>query len=414
LSESVHERANLPPPLMTSEPGSFARYTIRERKPGILRQVIEDKDYPREILQDLEALQVELVTGPMQPLREKAPDAQAWNQALCSRQGKSWHQIDWLFAETFFYRRLLEAVRYFQPGPWNRRDPFGKQKRAQDAVAVQQLADSWWQLAGIQPATACDLFLHCCLWGNQADLSYADVAARASGGLATGDKRQYLLIDHTRIARSFLAGGLQRVAFINDNAGTELLCDLALADFLLVQGWVQEVIFHLKDHPFFVSDAMTDDLHALVTLLKAADDAGMQGLGARLDQHLSARRLILKDDSPADGQGQSFWTSHHRFRDMPRRLRRTLQEAGLIIIKGDANYRRLLGDRRWPHTTRLEDATAYFPAPFLTLRTLKSEVMVGLQPGQVEALQAEDPDWLVNGKRGIIQFVAGRQAQANP
>jgi hypothetical protein len=35
----------LPPPLMTSELGSFARRTIVERKPQIIRQVIEDNDY---------------------------------------------------------------------------------------------------------------------------------------------------------------------------------------------------------------------------------------------------------------------------------------------------------------------------------------------------------------------------------
>lgn len=407
------ETTTLPPPLMTSEPGSFARYTIRERKPGILRQLIDDSDYPQEIVQELDALLAELATGPMRPLRENAPDAQAWNQAISSRRAESWHDIDWLFAETFFYRRILEAVRYFQPGPWERRDPFGEQKRAHDAIAVQQLADSWGQLASLQPAAACDLLLRCCLWGNQADLSYAAVAARASGGLDTGEKQKYLLIDHTQIARSFLASGLQRVAFINDNTGTELLCDLALADFLLVQGWVQEVVFHVKFHPFFVSDAMIEDVQAMVSLLKATDDTAMRGLGSRLHQHLSAQQLVLKDDAPAGGQGQGFWTSHHRFREMPPRLRRTLQEAGLVIIKGDANYRRLLGDRHWPHTTRLEDATAYFPAPFLTLRTLKSEVMVGLQPGQAAALRTEDPDWLVNGKRGIIQFAAGRLATCN-
>ncbi len=31
--------------------------------------------------------------------------------------------------------------------------------------------------------------------------------------------------------------------------------------------------------------------------------------------------------------------------------------------------------------------------------------MVGLKAGQAEALQAEDPAWLINGKRGVIQLV---------
>jgi hypothetical protein len=53
----------------------------------------------------------------------------------------------------------------------------------------------------------------------------------------------------------------------------------------------------------------------------------------------------------------------------------------------------------------MEDVTSYFPASFVVLRTLKGEIMVGLQPGQAEAVAAEDPHWLTNGKRGVIQFI---------
>jgi hypothetical protein len=68
------------------------------------------------------------------------------------------------------------------------------------------------------------------------------------------------------------------------------------------------------------------------------------------------------------------------------------------------NYRRLLDDRHWPHTARLQEIAAYFPAPFLVLRTLKGEIQVGLAPDQAEALAAEDPEWLINGRRGLVQF----------
>lgn len=68
-------------------------------------------------------------------------------------------------------------------------------------------------------------------------------------------------------------------------------------------------------------------------------------------------------------------------------------------------YRRLLDNARWPYTGRMEEIAAYFAASFLVMRTLKSEIMVGLEPGQAEELGAQDPDWLINGKRGIIQLV---------
>jgi hypothetical protein len=194
-----------------------------------------------------------------------------------------------------------------------------------------------------------------------------------------------------------LAGGLQRVDFVNDNVGMELLFDLALADFLLVQGWVRTVVFHLKDRPFFVSDAMPKDVQMTISLLRAAPDAAVQELGARLYDHLEAGRLIPKDDP--------FWTSSLMFRHLAPSLRADLARSNLVILKGDVNYRRLLDDRHWPHATRMEEIAAYFPASFLVLRTLKGEIMVGLEAGQAEALAAEDSTWLINGKRGIIQLV---------
>ena len=45
------------------------------------------------------------------------------------------------------------------------------------------------------------------------------------------------------------------------------------------------------------------------------------------------------------------------------------------------------------------------PAPFVSLRTLKAELIVGMAEGQAEAIKAVDPDWLVNGERGVIHYV---------
>ena len=53
----------------------------------------------------------------------------------------------------------------------------------------------------------------------------------------------------------------------------------------------------------------------------------------------------------------------------------------------------------------MDEIAAYFPTPFLVLRTLKGEIMIGLQAGQAESLTAQDPAWMINGKRGSVQLV---------
>jgi uncharacterized protein with ATP-grasp and redox domains len=345
----------------------------------------------------VEALRDEIASGSIQPLLEPARDVEDWNNELRRYAGKTWLEIPWYFAESYFYRKLLEATGYFPPGAGQGCDPFGKQKEIQMVGDVQRLSSIWEQIATLEHADRFEALLHSSLWGNRADLSNFTVKEKARAGLATIAERHLILIDHTDQIRERLAGGLERLDFICDNVGSDLLFDLALVDFLLELGWAQQIHLQLKGQPFFVSDAMPEDALHSVALLNAVPDPAMQALGARLELRLDEARLVFDSDP--------FWTSWQMFREMPLHLREQLASAGLVLLKGDVNYRRLLDDRHWPHTTRLETACDYFPGPFVALRTLKGEIMAGLQPGQAEALQAEDPAWLINGKRGIIQLV---------
>jgi uncharacterized protein with ATP-grasp and redox domains len=382
---------------MTSEPGSFARGTIVERKPQIITQVIADHDYPVEVVAALHAFCDEIASQPMQPLREQGADTALWNAELARYAGRTWLEVPWYFAETFFYRKLLEAVRYLRPGPWHAVDPFGPQKRQQEAGALARLEASWDQLAHLESHVLFETLLHSALWGNRADLSNLTVKEQALAGLAAQDEKHLLLIDHSAEVHRLLAAGVQRVDFINDNVGLDSLFDLALADFLLAQGWVQQVVMHLKDRPFFVSDAMPQDIDAMVAALAQSSNSSVRDLAARLADALASGRLLLKT--------APFWTSFEMFRDMPAELQADIGRAALAIVKGDVNYRRLLDDRHWPPTTRMEDVAAYFPTSFVALRTLKGEIMVSLAAGQAEQLAVEDPTWLINGKRGVVHFV---------
>jgi len=388
---------SMPPPLMTSEPGSFARYTIVERKPQIIQQVLNNNAYEPDIVSALQAFEDEIVHHSIHPLHESAKDTEFWNTALSAYAGKTWLEVPWYFAETYFYRRLLEAVRYFQPGAWQGRDPFGEQKRKQMEADIKRLAPEWDRFFTQEPGARFEWLLHSSLWGNRTDLSHFSLKAEVDTRLDTLTHRHLILINHTAQVYEYLAAGVRRVDFVSDNAGREFFFDLALADFLLQEGRARQVLMHLKNQPFFVSDAMPDDFHLSIALLKTAPAVKMRELDSRLEDALAAQRLKATSDP--------FLTTCLMYRQMPANLKRQLAQADLVLLKGDVNYRRLLDDAHWPFTTRMEDVIGYFPAPCAVLRTLKGEIMVGLQPGQADAIAAEDPQWLTNGKRGVIQLI---------
>jgi hypothetical protein len=225
-------------------------------------------------------------------------------------------------------------------------------------------------------------------------LSY-EVAAHLGRTGPAGDETANLLVDHSeQVWQQLCSGGGQHLIVIADNAGTELLMDLALIDLLLSEGLVALVDLQLKPQPFFVSDAMPKDITAALQALTYGGEAAA-ALRRRLQGHLQTRRLRL--------QTHWFYPTCLSYFRMPVDLQAELAAADLVIIKGDANYRRLLGDAHWPTTAPFEAITDYFPVPFVSLRTLKAEVIVGLAPGQAEQLQAEDPNWKINGRRGVIQ-----------
>ena len=393
------ERASYPPPLMTSEPGSFARKTIVERKPQILREVSEAHPYPPEIQAGLRAYADEIATAPVQPLREQASDVDLWNGAWAELEGRAWLDLPWYFAETFFYRRLMEVVRFYQPGPWMGVDPFEPQKTAQLEQALPAFAVLLDAKEPPEPAPGpFHRRMYDALWGNRADLSNRTISARAGQG--QGPER--LLIDdtpriwHALSQRALGQRAATRIDLVADNSGLELLLDLRLIDWLLVHGWAHEVHLHLKRMPFFVSDARISDLEQTLERLANTSRSGRE-LVARLRTARAGQTFLLHDDP--------FWSTCLSYHQLPAHIHRELGQSDLLLFKGDVNYRRLLDDRHWPHTAHLAEIAGHMPAPFCALRTLKGELIVDLKPGQAEDLAAADATWMINGERGVIQFV---------
>jgi hypothetical protein len=389
--------ATLPPPILTSEPDSFAQDTLRRRIPVILQETIDlNPDFDLSVRRGLDELGSELNSGRIRELREDAPDVALWNEVSAPHLGRSWLDVPWYWAEAYFYRRLLEATGYFREGRWRGFDPFGAKKRTEWAAdgapaALEALLAS----LPADPATRFEQLFHASLWGNRTDLSYM-VAAHLGGTANSHAERENLLADDTAATWEWLrAKRRSRIAIMADNTGTELLMDLALIDYLLEVGLASAVHLYLKPQPFFVSDAMTADVKAGLDALRAGGGDAARALAERTEDTLARHDLALVE--------HWFSATSLFYFQLPDDFLVELAGMGLVIFKGDVNYRRLLGDAHWPSTVPFADAVSYFPAPLVALRTLKGEIIAGLAPGQAERLAMQDPAWLVNGRRGVIQ-----------
>jgi len=224
-------------PILSNVPESFSWGVLHQRHPALVQQVRDSHPYPPEYQRALDQLLNEITAGPIGPLREDTPDRAQWDRWSQGYLGQLWPDVPFLWAESYFYRKLLEAVGYFRPGPWQGVDPFAPQKSA-------ELAD---------PALE-----------------------------------------------------------------TELVALDNLADL-----------------------APTERSSALIQ--------------------------------------------------------------AVTILKGDLNYRRLVGDRYWPATTSFAALTGYFPGPVVTLRTLKSDVVAGLDEATVAKLDGTANAWRTSGTHALIQ-----------
>ncbi|MBD0690398.1 damage-control phosphatase ARMT1 family protein [Streptomyces sp. CBMA123] len=380
------------PVIRSDVPGSFARGVFHERHPRLVREVLDALPYGPAERAAVERLLTESTTGVLEPLGEDAPDAARWRRWGEGLWGRPWGEAPFLWAESYFYRRLLDATGYFRPGAWQGVDPFAPFKDAELAgAAVDGELAALSELDDLPAARRADALLTSALWGNRADLSF-QLTAQPGGPAAS----ELLTDDSARLWAELRRAGGGRVCVIADNAGRELLPDLVLIDHLLTSGLAAEVALYVKPQPYFVSDATTADVLASLTRLRTAPSPVAAAVGDRLWRAMGGGTLAVRT--------HPFFCAPLPYHDLPADLRAELAGAALTILKGDLNYRRLVGDRLWPPTTPFPDAAGHFPTAVAALRTLKSDVIVGLDADTVTRLDATATPWRTNGRHAVIQF----------
>ncbi|OWY95744.1 hypothetical protein PHMEG_00034174 [Phytophthora megakarya] len=358
--ERVHRQVEI----RTDVPGSFANDTYVSRFPELLRDCLADNherfsaEQRDRILQLIEGMHGDAdIPLPSQLPKTvvKSFTSEQWEQLLAGEE-YTWQNSPWFLGEQYVFHWLLLITDYYSTGI----DPFRSLK-------VKELSEGTpWRLlqnaidlpteSGQDRNNTLKRFLKLCLWGNKADGCNKEVKNTVSekdASLVFSD--ELLLVDHSDRVISLLEQKAHElegsqylsVEYINDNSGTELLLDLALADHLLSRGWCGKGTFN-----------------------------------------------------------DILWNCYSYYWEFPTKLHtRLARESTLVIIKGDLNYRHLLGDRLWAPTTPVEEAVPYFPTAFVALRTLKSDPVVGLSAETVNQLEKEDPNWRCNGMRSMIQSV---------
>ncbi|AVZ71286.1 hypothetical protein SLUN_02605 [Streptomyces lunaelactis] len=381
------------PVVVSNTVGSFAWGVLHDRHPALVERVRRATPYPAEQQHALHALLRETAEGGViEALDDTEPDAAEWRRWAGGHIGCRWADVPFLWAESYFYRKLLAALGYFAPGPWRGIDPFAPFKRAElmGATVDSELAalDGIPRLPAAQQDTT---LLHASLWGNRADLGFR-LSAGESG---LGERVTGLVVDDTTALWDLLAGQRPgKVCLVADNAGPELLPDLVLADHLLTTDRASCVSLHIKPYPYYISDATTTDVLDCLTRMAAASGRASE-IGGRLRQAVTGGRLLLR--------AYPFACAPLPYLDMPVGLREDFASATLTVMKGDLNYRRLVGDRHWPATTAFSKVTEYFPGPVAALRTLKSDVITGLAPHTQAELEATGSAWRTSGTHALVQ-----------
>ncbi|KAK2707161.1 damage-control phosphatase ARMT1-like isoform X2 [Artemia franciscana] len=386
-------------------------YLYRKREVLASRFGKESREDLKQIIGHLSQLRSEIQTNkPLGTIEVDSEDRVLWKQFLSAAaveyETVTWFDSPWLLVECYMYRKIREA---FEGSIFFKNfDPWSEQKEnALEAAlgTVKLTSDHLGKLnQSIEPKGEKKLFcefLELSLWANRHDLSISagELQKHHSDPVAKlVELRQNLVVDHTDLVWDhFNKTSRGTVAIILDNCGLELASDLILADYLIQTRMAESVHFYVKSMPWFISDVMKTDFYRTLDIIVACPELSL--LGERWKGYI----------------GNSWFIHENRFFTLPcdysamqnvdPELYATLSNYAAVILKGDLNYRKLVGDLQWDYIVDFDQALRGFrPTSLIVLRTLKAEVVVGLAKGMAEKSLAVNEDWLISGKFGVIQF----------
>ncbi|QPG76196.1 hypothetical protein FOA43_003582 [Brettanomyces nanus] len=448
----------VPPLYYNNDPHSFGFATARSRWPSILDSVIKDVEATmvdsnsrtevsqgKEIVQDITRLKEAIMkNGEIGSFaKPDIPGLQSYDDTLETLGAITWLTGPWLFCECYLYRRI-DA--YFKSrSEWVEFDPFESKKETafrssgpgiielclrykkmslslakqqnEGSITIDRLRVIFEELIDVS------------LWGNAIDLSLLanatleDLQSRQGAEAIAKASKNVLCNDLPLAWNRLLSVPIEkrRVDFVLDNAGFELFTDIVLSLFLLDSKLTKKVVFHCKTRPWMVSDTMIKDydvfFHEILHAFSGSNDE-RKYLVDRLHDYKASGKFQLVDSE--------FWTvdldywhlSPEETKYGGADLCNHFQDSALVIVKGDLNYRKLTGDRKWPRDVPFTTAIgklAHSGIHILALRTCKADVCAGLPVGKDEELcdywrsqgNKYGELWCSSGKWAVISYSSG-------
>lgn len=458
---------SLPQTFKNNDKGTFGQFTATSRWPTIISNAIDDLQAEldtleggsqhfrdgQKIQQSLVELRKEVETDqavrPFTAGEIKTADVPgSFNEHITS-VAQTWHTGGWLFCEVYLYRRINVLFRSY--ASWREFDIFNRVKQStfqSSMVGVVELAVRYQKLQSqleSADSEAIELlfkeFVEISLWGNATDLSLLtnatleDIKSLQGEQARKASESKILINDTAKAWKQLQSSEHKRVDFVLDNSGFEVYADLMLALFLLDTGIVKECIFHAKDIPYMVSDCMIKDFELLLRDMESPDFFDLKQLQHDEQPGRESLAFLVKTLRDHIQSGcisfvqDSFWTTDLDYTHIDpsetkyhgAEIHKSLLDSALVIFKGDLNYRKLTGDRKWPRTTKWETAIGSLASnglKTLSLRTCKADVVVGLPSGVDEKLCSEwessnkkgEPGswWSSSGKYAVICFCDGQ------
>lgn len=446
---------SLPLPYYNDDVHSFAYTTVRTRWPLIMNRAIKDIGDAGFDGSDIIIAKFEQLIADFKLDKQLLPftEAEIEIHSPCARynnllgnDGKKWLWLTapWLYSECYLYVWMHLRFKESSNSKWHAYDVFANLKDStflQSLLGVMELCLRYTALTDELKAHAESVdpkviealfveFIDISLWGNATDLSLLagkvsldDIKALQGAEVRRKNQDKILANDISEAWSHFRAQKLRRVDIVLDNSGFEFLADLILALFLLDANLASSVHFHCKELPWFVSDTMIKDVDLLLDQLEDREFYADAHASPQASANLAAvarRARHYFQEGKFVAVTHPFWTfaDNYWLLGEQGQLSSDLRQSGLVIFKGDLNYRKLTGDLQWEKTTPFKTAIQQLASssiPVLSLRTCKADVVVGLKPGvaelvakEYEAQGNEGEFWASSGKWAVVSFSSGQ------